>query len=195
MNLLLIIPSLIAAILLVVILVTRQMTFFTLKYKLLKKKGFIPLIEVTKDKQVKLGVEKPDEDNCIKAEEGEKEAKQIQGSKLYWFQPFNSRIAFTKQGDRDIFDPYEKGKGGGIASETVDRIAKQAKLQGQLEGQNMVPQIRGIVILIGIGIVICIALNWFNLQNTGKIIEQIARAGAPVAKQAAETAAKNMTMN
>lgn len=193
MNLLMIGGYAIAAILTLILIATKDMTFFALKYKVLKKKGYIPTIEVKKDKQVELTVHKPNDDNEIKKDEGEQQTKQIDGEKMYWFQPFDSRIVFTREGDREIFDPYEQGGGKGISAEIVDRIAKQSKLLGMMEGKQLMPQIRGIVILIGIGILILLGLQWFDFQNTGKILEQLARSAAPAAKTAAQTA-KNVTM-
>jgi len=194
MNILLLALTGVTVILAAILMMTRNMTFFALKYKLLKKKGYLPTILIKNDKEVKLSVQKPDEDNRIRAEEGEKKAKEIVSDKIFWFTAFDSRMVFEREGDTEIFDPIDEKGGTGISAETVDRIAKQAKMQGMLEGEQLMPQIRGIVILIGIGILILLLINWLTMQNTGQIIEfvePLARSGA----QAAEQTMQNVTMN
>ncbi len=192
MDLWIIIPWLLSFVLMIVFIVAKDMILFKVKYMLKKKRGGIPSIYISEDKNVDIDVVTPGEDGRIRADEGEQEAKNVPGESIYWFNPFDSRLVFEKEGDSTIFDPFDEGEGKSITAATIDRVVKREKIKESLNKQKKIRQMRFLVMAsLGVG-VITLVLVFLLLQGQGSIQDMIEPLTRNVGQKAAESATKAM---
>lgn len=184
-------PWLMSMVLLVVFVLAKDMLMFKIKYILKKKRGGIPSICITEDKNVYFDVVSPGEDGRIREEEGETEAKTVPGESIYWFTPFDSRLVFERDGDSTVFDPYDEGSGRSITAATIDRVVKREKIKEALNKDEQIKQMRTLQMIGVIVAVITLVLVFLVMQGQGDIMNMIEPLTRNVA-QAGETATKAM---
>lgn len=178
MDMWIVVPWLLSIVLLAVFIAAREMVMFKLKWMLKKKKSGIPSIVISEDKNVKIDVVSTNDDGEIRSDEGPKKQKKVAGEKTYWFEPFDSRLIFEREGDADIFDPFEDEQGSSITADTIDRIAKRAKLQGAIDKENSMKQMMVLLIIAVVLSGITALLIFLTMQSVGDVqgvLEQMAR--------------------